>query len=325
MSHSLVSLRSALAIAGASLYLFSGTVVNAQTTAKDSGQTRTQLGDVLEPKRFDEDKRITDLELKAQSGSLSRYSLKFSLSLSGPPVNNLADPNRPNPDNRPGDQRTSLGGSAGFRYRISSNQAVNLGTGVRWFTPVQAIKGEEVKRSRTAKNYDINDPYIGFDQTYASGSAQMRTSARFAKTTSEYYTRNGQFGTIGFDQGMKFNLGKSRWVLGLMASADYFIYERPYRDGDGTRLSKYYLSTVPSVEYKVSPKLNANVSFGHAYGNLRTDKSWWRWEHPLSSWRLGLGWAVKRDIYLNPYLSFYAEKPSFNSTSASLNAVFSIF
>src|SRR4051812_46700683 len=55
------------------------------------------------PKDITPDHRITDLELRAQAGSVNRYSLKFNFGYSGPPIDNLSDPNKPNPDNRPGD------------------------------------------------------------------------------------------------------------------------------------------------------------------------------------------------------------------------------
>jgi len=301
----------------------------AQTTSsvEGEGQTRSKIGEVLREKKFEEDKRITDLELKANAGSLSRYSFKVSLSYSGPPINNLADPYRPDTGRNSGDMRTSMGGSAAFRYRIDSNQAVNFGTGMRWFTPYHAIIGENVPRpNKKAKNYDINDPYVGYDRTYVSGSAQFRSSARVAKTTSEYYVRNGQMGSLGFDQAVKFSLGQSRWVLGTTLSLDYYGFSRNYDPAnDGRFLSKYYMTLIPSLEYKISSSLNANTSLGYGYSNLRSDHSWWRWDHPLTTWRLGLGWAIKRDIYFAPYINFYAERPAFNTASASFSTVFSIF
>lgn len=62
--------------------------------------TGMKIEDALKNKTFQEDKRITDIELKAAAGSLSRYSMKFDLSYSGPPVNDLSDPEMPNPDGR---------------------------------------------------------------------------------------------------------------------------------------------------------------------------------------------------------------------------------
>src|SRR5207248_306188 len=112
---------------------------------------------ILGIKKFEEDKRITDLELRAAAGSLSRFSLQSILGYTGPQINNLSDPNRPNPDGRTGDNRTFMSGSANVRYRINSNLALNFGTGLTFYTPYQAIKGEEVDRPKNTKNYGVNN------------------------------------------------------------------------------------------------------------------------------------------------------------------------
>jgi hypothetical protein len=295
------------------------------SATRSQGQSSTKIENVLKDKKFEEDKRITDLELKAQAGSLSRYSLKFNLGYSGPPVTNLSDTNRPNPDNRSGDYRTNLSGSLGLRYRVSSDQAINLGTGMKWYTPYQAITGQPVEKRPKDKNYDINDPYVGFDQTYAFQNAQFRSGAKYAQITTEYYRRNAQFGTFSLDQAVKYNPGRERWVLGLLLSADYFAFSRQWREGDATNISKYYLTLAPSVEYKLTDKVNFNTSLGYSYQNLRTDHSYWRWRHPMTGWRVGAGWAIRRDVYINPYLNFFVDKPSFKTASASMSAVFSLF
>ena len=117
------------------------------TSAPSESTTSTKVGNVLAPKKFEDDKRITDLELKAQSGSLSRYSLKFDLGYAGPPLDHLNDANKPNPDNRPGDNRTALSGGMALRYKTSSDTALNFGTGLRWYTPYQAVAGEDRDRA----------------------------------------------------------------------------------------------------------------------------------------------------------------------------------
>lgn len=299
-------------------------------SVSSDGQNTMEVQKAVKKRAFEEDKRITDLELKAQAGSLSRVSAKFNLGYSGPPVNQLSDPNKPNPDNRPGDNRTSLSGSMGVRVRLDSDSAVNLSTGVRWYTPYQAVKGEEVERPKGSKNYDISDPGASYDMTYALGASQMRSSFGFNKTTSDFYVGRGQWGNIGLGQSVKYTPGRGRLILGMQVSSDYYIYDREYRPsvgkvkGDGN-VSKYYINFIPSVEYKLTDNLNFNTSLGYPYQNLRADGSWWRWSHPLTTWRVGVGWAIRRDIYINPYVNFFAEKPAFNTASLSFNTVFSIF
>ena len=88
---------------------------------------------------------------------------------------------------------------------------------------------------------------------------------------------------------------------------------------------QYYLNFIPSLEYKLTSSVNFNTSAGYPYQNLRSDNAWWRWSHPLTTWRVGFGWAITRDIYINPYVNFFMESPAFNTASASFNTTFSIF
>src|SRR5690349_1930474 len=88
-----------------------------QTTLSDASsngsehQNTSKLIKAVGQKKFDEDTRINDLQLRAEAGSLSRYSGSFSFSYAGPSVTDMTDTNIPNPDGRNGDFRTNLGGT----------------------------------------------------------------------------------------------------------------------------------------------------------------------------------------------------------------------
>jgi len=42
-----------------------------------------------------------------------------------------------------------------------------------------------------------------------------------------------------------------------------------------------------------------------------------QWAHQLSTWRVGVGWAITHDVYFNPYVNFYAEAPAFNTANTT--------
>jgi len=305
----------------------------APAVVESQGSTGLKLKNAIGLKKFEEDKRITDLELKAQGGSLSRYSLKFSLNYDGPAVNELDDADRPNPDNRSGDYRTNLSGNMGLRYRINKATALSFGTGMRWFTPYQAAIGQEVERPRGAKNYDISDPGVGIDRLYLLSGVQARSSLSYSMVTNDYYEQRGQIATINYGQSLKWVVAQSRVTLGAQISANYFAFARDYQPkvgngkaipGDG-KVSKYMFTLIPSLEYKILDNLNFNTSMGYPYNNLRSEPSWWNWTHQLSTVRVGMGWAIRRDIYFNPFVNFFAESPAINTASLNFNTVFSIF
>jgi hypothetical protein len=58
---------------------------------------------------------------------------------------------------------------------------------------------------------------------------------------------------------------------------------------------------------------------------MRRFRNWWVWDQVAPTQRVGLGWGITRDIYVNPYINFFVEHPKFATTSLSLLTVFSIF
>ncbi len=282
------------------------------------------LKGVLKNKKFGVDEKITDMELKAQGGSLSRYSLKFDLSYSGPPVGDLSDPEVPNPDNRPRVNRTSLGGSMGGRYRIDERSALNANTGLRWFSPYHQVSGQRVEKPKGEKDYELSNPSMSYDRTYSWLGTQMRSSAGASVTTQEYYLDRAQMGSLGLSQSAKYYFQPSRWVASMLTNLDFYAYDRDFEFTDG-RVSNYYISLIPGLEYKFMDNLHAVTSVAYSFANLRQDGSWWRWDDQQPTQRLGLGWGISRKVYFNPYLNFFTERPAIKTTSLSFRTVFSVF
>lgn len=266
-----------------------------------------------EPILVDDDKRITDLELRAQAGSRSRYSLKFIFGYSGPQINRLDKEAQPNPNNSPGRHLTNVSGSVGLRYRLSPSEALYLSSGVRAYTPFSGLQDEE-----------INDPSLSYDNTYRLGSVQGRSSVWTAITTTEDYLRRGQVAASGLSQAFKFRPDNSRWTVGTNLSLSFYHFQRGYEQGDG-KVSNYYFNFIPSVEYQLRDGLNFNTSVAFPMANLRRSGDWTELTAQLASQRVGLGWAITREIYFNPYIGFYPQRPSWDNASLSFNTIFSIF
>lgn len=279
---------------------------------------------LLNQKKFEEDRRITDIELKAEAGSLSRYSLKADLNYAGPPVNDLSNPEMPNPDNRARNNKTSLSGYVGLRVRLTQQDGLNVSTGVRWFAPYQSLAGEDVQLRPGEKTFDTASPQVAYDHTSRFGNLQFRTAAKTAVTTDAFYRKRGQLGQIGGEEFLKYTLGQSRWIVGMLFDASLFLFDRRYADGDG-RVSNYNLNLIPSLEFKVRDSFNLKTSLAQTFANARMFGDWAKWERQQLTQRVGLGWAITRDVYVNPFLNYYVEHPALDTTQVSLSTVFSIF
>lgn len=315
------------------------------TTAHDvtteSNTSTSKVKELFYDKKFEEDKKITDLEIRARAGSLSRYSMQFDLGYDGPGLDSPGKETRPNPDNRPGDFRTKLVGSIGFRYRMSSEEALSFGTGLSWFNPIHVVSGQKPNREELAKemnvkdpsslkDYDVNNPSMSYDYTYTVSDWQMRNSVRGLVTTNKAFTDAGQVGSIRLGTVGKYFFGDRKlWVFGSDLSVENWMYSRSFDEKNRAdrRVSNYQVQWIPGLEYRLTEKFNIQTSSALVYVNQRATGNYSTWERMGVTYRIGFGWAVKKEILFKPYVHFPSiVDEGFRTESASLgiSTVFSI-
>ncbi|MNS83882.1 hypothetical protein D3C72_1176870 [compost metagenome] len=282
------------------------------TLAAPEATSSTTVEKVEANKKIEDTANITDSKLKAEEGSLSRLSLKFSFSYNGPPVGDLSNKYQPNPDGAVSVNETSLGGAISGRFRLNGQSAISLGTGISFLTPFHGVQ-------RT----DTKNPFISYDRSSRLGDLQMRNSVGYAYTTVPIYRDAGQAGAINYDNSVVYNLGTSNVALGLDTSFSYYLFDREYEKKDG-KISRDTLGFYPQVKYYFSDTTNVYTSVAFNFWNPRMiDNSWALWNRTISQ-RVGMGYSYSRDIYFAPYLNFYPGQMHLNSTTISFSTVFSI-
>lgn len=278
-----------------------------------TGESRTSTTELLGNKKFEENKEITDARLRADAGSMSQYSLKFSLAYFGPPVGDLGSRTQPNPDRVNGVYETSLSGAFGGRYRIDNKSAINMGAGVSALTPFHGMQ-----------RMDVKTPFVSYDRMARLGEIQVRNSTGVAVTTIPNFRNTGQVATLKYDNNLVYNLGSSGLAVGLDSSVDIFVFERDYEQKDPRGVSRYGLEFYPQMKYNFSDKLSLNTSLAMRFWNPRgNDDNWALWNRTLTA-RTGLGWAINRDTYFAPFLNYYPEKFKWETTTVSFATVFSV-
>lgn len=294
------------------------TALTAQSQTTTSGELtpvgvqKVNLKKIIGQEKFQENVEITDTKLKAESGSLSRYSLSFNLSYYGPTIGDLEAKDQPNPDGSVGTYETSLGGSLSGRYRFSPRSSINAGTGVKAIHPFHGME-----------RFDMNNPFINFNLSDRSGEIQMKNSFGFSAITVPNYTKIGETASLNYDLGMVYNLGSSRVAVGLDASISYFFYNRGYQSKDG-KAARYNLSVYPNLKYNATDKLNINTSVNLSSWNPRSRDEQSVLLNRTISQRLGVGYAFTRDIYFSPYLNFFPDNLSQDGTTLNVSTIFSI-
>ncbi len=263
-------------------------------------------------KQFTDTSEITDARIRADAGSMSRYSAKLSLSFYGPPAGDLSSDRQPNPDGTIGNYNTALGGSVGLRYRIDPTRTISFGTGVNVLTPFQQIN-----------RVDVRTPYVSFDKTYRIGEWQMRHSPGMSIVTTPEYLQVGEVGALSYDASVYRGIGHSRFSAGLDTSLGYFLYKREYVNKDRTA-AQYNWGFFPTLKFRANDKVGVYTSVALNYYNPRKLHDQSVWEYRTVSERLGFEYSFNRDIYIAPYLNFFPQSLSINSTTINLNTVISI-
>ncbi len=277
------------------------------------GETRATTKGLLGNKKFAEDEDITDAKLKADSGSLSKYSLKVSLSYNGPGVGDLGNKMQPNPDGSVGVFETSLGGSIGARYRFDSKSAISLGSGINALTPFHGTE-----------RIDLKTPFVSYDRSDRIGEVQMRNSFGTSVTTVPNYRNLGQIGSLSYDNSLVYNIPGTRLAAGIDTGLNVFVYERSFDKKDAKSTASYALEFFPQVKYNITDKWNAYTSLALRYWNPRRLENGWNLANKVISARTGMGVAITRDIYFAPYLNYYPDDFAWKTTTFSFSTVFSI-
>ena len=262
-------------------------------------------------RKFTED-QITDAHIRAEAGSMSRYSAKLSFSYYGPPAGDLSNEKQPNPDGTIGNYNTAIGGSVGVRYRIDPTRTISFGTGLNVITPFQQLK-----------RVDVRTPYVSFDKTYRLAAWQMRHSLGGSVVTTPEYLAVGEYGSLTYDGSLYRDIGHSRFSVGLDTSLGYFLFKRNYRAAD-SMAPRYNWGFFPTLKFRANDHFGIYSSIATNFYNPHATNDETVWQHRTISQRLGFEYSINRDIYIAPYFNFFPQELSINSTTINLNTVISI-
>ena len=307
-------LHSSLSFVAAFTLLTSAYAADSSTalTKAATTESRTSINDSSKNEKLEDNAEITDAKLKADSGSLSKYSLKFNLSYSGAPIGDLNNPMQPNPDGSIGVFETSLSGSVSGRYRIDKKSTIGGGTGVSALTPLQGVK-----------RYDVKNPFISYDLSTKINDVQIRNALTLSAVTNIVYRNVGEYAGIGYDNSLVYNLGVTPVALALDTSLNYYLFERGYVTKD-KNTERYKISFFPAVKYNFSDRFNLNTSLAIAFANPRYTEDNTVLLNKVISQRLAVGYGYSHDIYFSPYLNFYPGQLALDSTTINFTTTFSV-
>jgi hypothetical protein len=267
------------------------------------------------------DDLITNNNLRAYSGSTSRWSLASSFTYDGGTVASPFAEGRPNIANASATSTdTDINGTLNIKYNLNMQNSLLLGFGVRKMAPFVSSGPSSKFYSQGGKDMDMFDPSFTYQYIYKWGAIQS-----VLQVGATQYTRDDIVSTSGgnldknlsVDQENIYEIGKTGISIGgsvgfggntaTDSTFDYSHYQ-------------YWFS--PYLEYKISEKVN-----------FRTVANLWTYEiysveglvHDTVTQSVGFGFSVSRDIFLYPNVQFLPDHVIAGMTNVGMSATVNLF
>jgi hypothetical protein len=327
---------SALALFTAKAFAADSVSAPAVAPAAESTSSDTTGQNAIGLKKFEEDHKITDAELKSRAGSRSQLSLKATFSYYGPTLENLSIADQPNPDGVTSASAVGPSGSIGARYRLSPDSSL---TGNIGYT-------DQYLLTYKPSHLDMNNPFVTYDRSFKVGGVQMVASPGVTWITSNVYRPKGEL--MGLDARLysSYNIGTSPISVGASTTASYYFFDKAYEPDDANnqitkngkfgpfqqyktvshdgRIRRISVTVAPVIKYNVTSKFNVNTSWGFNFFNPRYYDDQTKFNSRVVNEWVGVGYAVTRDIYINPYVQFYPTQFTWKTATMNVSTVFSL-
>ena len=306
---------------------------DSKTTAKasdvtDKSDKQTVLSD------DDPDSLLTNNKLRAESGSKSRFSIASTLAYNGGSISRPFGDYRPNIQDVNGQSPISdVEGGISLKYNITPRDSILLGETVRFVTPLSNLK--TVPGGYTGQKVDTYSPALNYQRIYKVWGLQSYYQVGPGWETRTDYTRIGYMGNFGIYNVNAYDIGTSRFTVGLESAAQYAWFHTPTAHPDvGYSLqdtedasTDYLLEAFPYLEYKINDKLNLRTvcmyfSIEHT---LAHNGDFNVWTKDVAMQSVGLGISVTRDIFLYPNVQFIPDELRSKQTNVALSTDINLF
>jgi len=272
------------------------------------------------------DQLITNKRLRADSGSLSLWSISSSFNYQGGSLSDPADAKRPNIVNG-ADALTlqNLTGDIGVRYRITKILSITGSTGLFMTTPFHdSIDTDSDKlRENFEANHQkltLNDPLLRLTYLSKWDDVQSVSNGKLTLITNNQQKLAGYLWSYYFSQNFMYQFEETRFSIGANLTAQLYSFSR-----ENDALTDRVFGVYPAFEYEINETLNFRTAFGtFVYQHLRSSDSY-TYEKRAVYQSLGLGISVTRDIFLYPNLQYIPSDIRSDRTNLALNANINLF
>lgn len=313
---------------------------------KASGETSIKIEDVNKEaeqsvKKSSEndeaDQVITNKKMRAETGSLSKWSVSTAFNYQGGSIEKPTDAVRPDLASS-GEQPAlaSVDGVVGIKYRTSKLTSLTLGVGLSMMTPFnESTHSNDPDINADFKKYDDKlqaaNPNLTFTALSKLSGIQSVTQLGSTMFTQAPDRDRGNLATLELSQVFAYDIGTTGLSLGMNFAATHQFFDKApsqLLNGDqvGGMRSDNVLGVYPFIEYVINDTFNIRTISGlWVYRHVDAETNPWKFKKTPIYQSVGVGISINRDIYLYPNVQFLPEDIRADKTNVAFNTNFNIF
>jgi len=327
-------------VALAILMLTAQLSASADVTPPADGKSQTDSGAVINPKQQAAppagegvDDMITNNNLRALSGSTSKWSIASQFNYNGGTIASPLSQDRPDISGASGTTtKADLDGAISVKYNLDTKDSILGGIGIRWIAPFST--GNLANYNGSA--FDVMNPYVTYQYVYKWANVQSVLQVQFMQWTQDDQTALGYAQQINVDQENMYEIGNTHLSIGASVAVQYQFFNKSGAFGDPSSpdyipdlaavQSQYLFTVAPELEYQLSDKINLRTLV-----NLWTFEHYASFAHPMFFVHdtvyqsIGVGISITRDIFLYPNVQFLPSQIQASLTNVGLSATVNLF
>lgn len=308
-----------------------GTTGTTEMTTSPSDSSKPSSNSV--PGSDSVDDLITNNNLRAYSGSTSRWSIASQFNYNGGTVSDPFSQDRPNIADQSGTTtKSDLDGSISAKFNINPTNSVLAGIGVRWIAPLTPGGPNNYPGTR----FDAVNPYVTYQYIYKWLGIQSVLQASFTQWTQADMTALGYGQQFNIDQENMYEIGKTNISVGASTQIQYQLFNKSGSSGTPgaddyvadvtTQQSQWLFTFAPELEYQLSEKVNLRtLVLLWQYEHYVSDANFFNLDHDAVTQSVGVGYSVTRDIFLYPNVQFLPADFQISQTNIGLQATINLF
>jgi hypothetical protein len=303
-----------------------------------ANKTETQANEVIHEKNAvpgsDEvDDIITNNNLRAYSGSKSRWSFASQFNYEGGTISSPLSQDRPNISDASGTTtKSDLDGAVSAKLNLTAVDSVMAGFGLRWIAPLT----RNGPTNYNGTTFDVMNPYVQYQHIYKWLGIQSVLQFEVMQWTQADQTAVGYGQQFNIDQENMYEIGKTGISVGASVFVQYQLFHKSgayltpdnpnYIDNVASVQSVYSFGISPELEYQLTDKIDLRTlispaTFEH-YGNA---EHFYGLTQDTVYQSIGVGFSVTRDIFLYPNLQFLPAHLQASLTNIGLGATINLF